>query len=556
MDLTYIYFAFSAGFNALVSTFLGFLIFFRDRKNNIYRTLALFSFGVALWSYAYILWPLVKTRELTLFSFQLLHIPACFVSIFYLHFVINWLELYDKKKLIIWVGYILSFFFASFTFTSAFIADMVPKFSMRYWAEPGMLYHYYLLMFFGLMLYASFLLIRRYFIEKGEKKKQILLVLIGVVLSFVGGSTNYFLWYNINIPPYGNILASSFVIFTVYAIIRYNLLNIKLIATESALLVMNMVLLFRFIVSTGKLEFFVNIFILVISFVLSFVLIKSVRNEIQRREEVTTLAHSLESANLRLQALDRQKTEFLSIASHQLRTPLSILKGYIELIEDGAYGKASKELIKILDDMDVSNERLIKLVDEFLDVSRIEQGRTKFVFHDNDLVELINSVVTELTTRAKDKGLTLKWKPEAKKLLVNMDDEKVRHVIFNFIDNAIKYTETGEIKVLFDSENEGVNVRVVDQGIGFGKKDEVNLYQKFYRGENVKNINVTGTGLGLFVCRKFIETHGGKVWAKSAGLGKGSEFGFWIPLKPPADILSTLEKEENKSRTMDISPSV
>ncbi|MBU2542792.1 hypothetical protein KJ785_04510 [Patescibacteria group bacterium] len=531
MDTAYIYFSFSAIFNAFVSIFLGFLILFRDRKNKVNQTLALFSFGVGLWSIFYILWPMAETRANTLIFFQLLHIPACFVSIFYLHFVVSWLDIYKKQRWVIRIGYVISTFFASLTFTPYFITGMVPRFSMRFWAVPGPLYHYYLSMFFGIFVYSSFLLFRYYFKEKGIRKKQLLIILIGIGISFVGGSTNYFLWYNINIPPYGNILASSFVIFTVYAIVRYNLLNIKLIATEGALLVMNTLLIFRFIISRSNTEFVVNIVVLVGSFLLSFLLIRSVKIEIKRREEVTQLAHSLEKANLKLQELDRQKTEFLSIASHQLRTPLSIMKGYIELIEDGAFGKPTKKIVSTLDEMDESNERLVKLVDEFLDITRIEQGRTKFDFVVSDLKKLTDSVVKELNDRATDKGLKIQWKPKFKKMNVYMDEEKVRHVIFNFIDNAIKYSETGIIKVSLERCGSAVKLRVIDNGIGFNKEDEVNFFQKFYRGNNVKGTNVTGTGLGIYVCKKFIENHGGSVWAKSPGIGKGGEFGFRIPTK-------------------------
>lgn len=114
--------------------------------------------------------------------------------------------------------------------------------------------------------------------------------------------------------------------------------------------------------------------------------------------------------------------------------------------------------------------------------------------------------------------------------MVYCDEEKIRHVVFNFIDNAIKYSEVGNIKVELYPENNGAAVRVRDNGLGFSKIDGANFFQKFYRGENVKGTNVNGTGLGLFVCSKFIEAHHGKVWAHSEGLGKGAEFGFWIPL--------------------------
>jgi len=243
------------------------------------------------------------------------------------------------------------------------------------------------------------------------------------------------------------------------------------------------------------------------------------------------LTHALEKANLRLQELDQQKTEFLSIASHQLRTPLSILKGYLELINDGAYGKPSKDLSKILSDLDFNNENLIKLVDEFLDISRIEQGRTKFQFAKVDLNKIIQGVVSELKQKAAGKGLDIKWKKNSKLKKVIVDEEKISNILLNFIDNALKYTEKGEIEVKTEEHDRGISVKVLDKGIGFDRADKVNFFQKFYRGTNVAGINVNGTGLGLYVCLKFIEAHHGKVWAHSPGLGKGSEFGFWIPYR-------------------------
>jgi signal transduction histidine kinase len=145
----------------------------------------------------------------------------------------------------------------------------------------------------------------------------------------------------------------------------------------------------------------------------------------------------------------------------------------------------------------------------------------------------VESVVMELTLKLRGKKLIIEWKPPLKPIMVQMDEEKIRHVIFNLIDNAIKYTEQGTITVLCTPRDKGVEVIVRDTGLGFDEHDQANFFQKFYRGNNVRGINVTGTGLGLFVASKFIDGHSGKIWAKSPGLNKGGEFGFWIPLSPP-----------------------
>lgn len=246
-------------------------------------------------------------------------------------------------------------------------------------------------------------------------------------------------------------------------------------------------------------------------------------------EELDTANKKLQVANERLKELDEQKTDFLSMASHQLRTPITIVNGYIELLKDNAYGKVTEETKGILDNMDASNQRLIKLVDEFLDVSRIEQGRTKFDFSNQDINKIVTSVVAEQTQRAKDKGMKIDWAKPKEPMIACADEEKIRHVIFNFVDNALKYSEHGTVTVKVKAEKDGLEVLVHDEGLGFGKTDENNFFQKFYRGENVKQMDASGTGLGLFVCRKFIESHKGRIWAHSAGINKGSEFGFWIP---------------------------
>jgi len=218
MDPFYIYFTLSSLFNAVVSTIFGVYVFWINKKHPVNITFALFCFSVAAWAYPCIFLTLAKTATSVFLLFQLLQVGACYISILYFHFVVNWLYLYPKKKISVYVGYVLATFFALSIFSPWFIQGVVPKFSMRYWAEPGILYHFYLLMFFGYFFYASYLLIRHYWNQTGFKKYQIKFVLAGIVLSFLGGSTNYFLWYNINIPPYGNILASSFILFTVYGV--------------------------------------------------------------------------------------------------------------------------------------------------------------------------------------------------------------------------------------------------------------------------------------------------------------------------------------------------
>ena len=301
-----------------------------------------------------------------------------------------------------------------------------------------------------------------------DKKKPFLLILLGAFVAFACIIFFNFIlsafFNNESFIPFGALFMLPFALFTSYSIAKNNLFNVKLISTEVVGFFLVVFNLFELVAAKSSLEVILRISISAVLFIFTILLIQSVHREIDQKEKVAKLAQSLETANLRLQELDKQKTEFLSIASHQLRTPLSILKGYIELIKDGAYGKVNAKTKTILDNMDESNERLVKLVDEFLDISRIEQGRTKFVFEKKDMDTLIDSVVKELDQRAKDKGLKISWKHGKDKMELCMDEDKVRHVVFNFIDNAIKYSEKGVIKVFIEKDKKDGKIVIEKAG--------------------------------------------------------------------------------------------
>lgn len=525
------YFPLSALINAVTSTVLGFYLLFTSYKKRVARYLLYFCVSVAVWSYGYFMWQMATDAESAFFWCRALMFGAIFTSISFFHLVLVFLEI-DKQrfyKIVLFIFYLFSFVWVAVNFTNYFVDRVEATSYFKFWPMAGPFYAPFLAAFFAHVLYASVLLFKNYRKSVGHVKIQTVLLLIGIFIAFVGGSTNYPLWYGIDIAPWGNALVSLYVILTVYAMMRYKLMDVKVVSAELFAGVVFIIFLIDVFLSNNLSEFVFRFIALVFMGAFGVMLIRAVRKEVRRREEVTELAKSLEKANLRLKELDQQKTEFLSIASHQLRTPLSIIKGYVELIKDGAYGKTTTKMTKVLDDMDASNERLVKLVDEFLNISRIEQGRTKFDFKQCDLRETISSVVKELKEKADEQCRKIIWVPQSIECRANIDEEKIRNVVFNYIDNAFKYSDCGEVVVSLESEDDGWDVKVRDNGLGFGKVDGANFFQKFYRGENVKGTNVNGTGLGLYVCRKFIEAHNGKVWAKSDGLGKGSEFGFWIP---------------------------
>jgi len=516
---------------AIFVVFLGLFVIFHDPKSRMSQLLFGFNVCMFFWLFGtFMMFALRDNEVAAVFWDRFIYIGVVFMPAFMHHFSLLFTGRVGQQKALLRVNYFLAFVFLILSRTPYFV-DGLHYYSWGVHTQAKILHTVFMVYFFAMEIVAGVNLWRYYqkVKEKALKSQIIYVALSFSIVIFIGGLT-YLFAYGIDTKfPFTYVTGLIFPLMLFYALGKHHLFGTKVIVTEILVGLAEFFMVMQIFFSQTIWDVIVRTIFSVIVAIFGVLLVKSVRTEINRREEVTTLAHSLEKANLRLQEIDRQKTDFLSIASHQLRTPLSIAKGYIELIQDGAYGGITKKTNEILDVMNDSNEHLVKLVDEFLDITRIEQGRTKFSFADKDLNKLTEGVVKELSSRAQDSGLKLVWKPQKNLVNINMDEEKVRHVIFNFVDNAIKYSNKGSIVISSEKEKRGITIRVKDKGFGFGKEDDANFFQKFYRGKNVEGTNVTGTGLGLYVCRKFIESHSGHVWAKSSGLGKGSEFGFWLP---------------------------
>jgi len=256
----------------------------------------------------------------------------------------------------------------------------------------------------------------------------------------------------------------------------------------------------------------------------------------------------LRVANVQLTKLDEAKSEFISIASHQLRTPLTIIKGYISMILEGSFGKTSKVIHENLNKVYSSNERLIGLVEDLLNISRIESGRQEYNFQPINLIDLGQTVFDELVQKAKDKGLKFNFTKPPKALpKVVADSDKLHEVMINFTDNSVKYTPKGRVDMSIYQKDDNLIFAVKDTGIGMNEDDKGHLFKKFSRAEGTFLIHTEGTGLGLYVAKMIAESHMGKVWAESEGRGKGSTFYFSIPIQGKGQKVGVTKQERIKS---------
>lgn len=244
----------------------------------------------------------------------------------------------------------------------------------------------------------------------------------------------------------------------------------------------------------------------------------------------------LRVANRHLKELDKAKDEFISMASHQLRTPLTTIKGYLSMMLEGDAGHMSKTQTEFANYAFGSSERMVNLISDLLNVSRLSAGRFIIQTKPTDMVAMIRDEVRQLDNHATAKNLKLVFEPPAAPLpMAEIDDNKTRQVVMNFIDNAIYYTPTGgTVTVQLDQTGQYVRLRVIDTGIGVPEIAKKKLFSKFFRAENAQTVRPDGTGLGLYLARRVVEDQGGTILFSST-LGKGSTFGFELPLRPVAD---------------------
>lgn len=264
---------------------------------------------------------------------------------------------------------------------------------------------------------------------------------------------------------------------------------------------------------------------------------------IKLESEVEKRTKELQAAYDELQKLDKAKSEFLSIASHQLRTPLTAIKGYISMILENTFGQPTEKMQRPLENIYTSNERLIKLVNDLLNISRIEAGRLEMKPEVTDLAEMINSIFEELKPTTQMRKITLKLeKPpnqskhgtgQAEKSLpkIVIDADKIRQVLMNIVDNAIRYTKKGGITIKTSLHKNAYQIKITDTGEGMTKEDIGDLFDSFSRGRAGNKLWTEGMGLGLYVAKKFVDLHKGKIWAESKGKGKGSTFFVELPIE-------------------------
>lgn len=512
----------------LFYSLIGIYVYFNDKNNKINRFFLLFSFSAVLWIFINLLVDISTSLDNIELLSRITIIASGFVAYFLYKIstvfpkvikISRNIEFLNKICLLIIVLLTPTHFNIKYVYL---LDNGIPA------IEPGILY-YFLLVYFTFVIIVSY---KNFFTDykynNNIEKRQVQYVSLGLGISlFLGLISDLILplfnnSYFVNFGPYFSLF---FIIFTSYAIIKLKLFDIKIVTTQIFVFSIWIFVFVRLLISENSDEQIIDGSLLLLLVIFGIFLIKSVIKEVSQREKIELLATDLQKANARLTELDKQKSEFVSFATHQLRAPLTAMKGYASLILEGDMGVISDDVKNAIVRIYESSGTLTNIVDDYLNISRIELGSMKYSFEKIDLKNLVGDVMGELKPNIEKSKLDVNFDCDKnKKYTVKVDPDKFKQIIINIIDNSMKYTPKGKITVSLELNAGKVLFSVKDTGIGIAPEVLPKLFMKFSRATNGSKQNIHGTGLGLFVAKEIVAAHKGKIWAESPGEGKGSSF--------------------------------
>jgi signal transduction histidine kinase len=241
------------------------------------------------------------------------------------------------------------------------------------------------------------------------------------------------------------------------------------------------------------------------------------------------LFRELEEKGRQIEITSQHKSQFLANMSHELRTPLNAVLGYTELILDGIYGETPDKIQEILQRIQLSGQHLLSLINDILDLSKMEAGQLRLSLGDYSIAEVVHTVITAMESLAAEKQLDLSATLPTDLPRGRGDERRIAQVLLNLVGNAIKFTEAGEVRVRAMVADAAYIVSVSDTGPGISEADQQQIFEEFHQADSSSTKQKGGTGLGLSIARRIVEMHGGRIWVESR-LGKGSTFWFTLPV--------------------------
>lgn len=517
---------------------VGLLVYYSNRKNLIGKVLLVLFFAFSVWSVIDIILWATNSPSISLFYWSLQIITEISIFLLSLYLVKVYVGEGKLSKGVIAILAIMLIPVLVIMPTKYGLAGITLKDCFAIESQLIIYLTYAIEIFISLWIIK---LLVKYNKVKENRIKEIKYFTFGIAMfliafsfgNIVGSFTDNWI-----VAQYGLFGMPVFVGLLTYIIVKYQAFNIKLIATQA--LVWGLAILigsqFLFVKVT------VNYVLTGVTFVLVIVfgnfLVKSVKREIEQRERLQELSLSLEKSNLglaeaneKLKGLDKLKSEFISLASHQLRTPLTAIKGYASMLSEGAFGSLEEKQDQAVKRIYTSAQGLVNVVEDLLNISKIEQGGMKYEFMSTDVSGLVSNLYEEMRIPAESKNLQFTLEMDKHdKFITNADPTKLKQVFLNLTDNSIKYTQKGYVKISLTREGDKIVFSVNDNGVGISPEAKAKLFEKFNRGDSGQ-ANTGGSGLGLYLAKQIVLAHKGDIEVSSDGLGKGSTFKVVLPAR-------------------------
>lgn len=486
------------------------IVFFRSKKSITSRSFLFFSLITILWG--------LSNYFLYKFEDQSFIILALRIHIFltiwhsYAFYQLAYVFPDEEKELPVWHRYILLpvAFFTSALLLIPFVFTKVNNFiAFSDISSPeksdGILLAS--IVTYSFLVAGLTVLYKKIEQAKGDQRRQIMLMFTG--MSLTAGLLLLFSFIlpigfqNFDFVPFGALFIFPVIVFTAYAIYIVELFHVKNLFAGIFTFFLCVFSLVELIVSNNIEQLLLRILVFILTLILSIQLVKN--------------TFEIELAN-------EQKSELMTFATHEIRTPITIMRGYAAILLDGDKGQISPQVVDLLQKIMISGNEVISLLSQYLNKSKIELGQLQYVFLKVDVVQLVNEVLTTFQVNAEQKGLYLtEVLPTREKLFVTADQGKLKEVIINLIDNSIKYTPKGSVTVSVERHEDKILIKIVDTGVGIGEDTMQVLFKEFSRAD-IQKVNILGTGLGLYLAKIFINAHNGRIWAESEGKGKGAQF--------------------------------
>lgn len=511
----------SVGITIAAILLLGFTIYLNDKKSITNKLFFYLSIAISFWSiFNYLNYQIFNYlnyqsdySSVVLFFLRLL----MFCAVWFAFSLFRFLYVFPKAEVEFpkWFKFIVipsTIFVSLLTLTTAVFNHLVSEVGRAITVSNGWGIIPFTPLVFFLVFGGMYFFIKKIFKAEQNEKKPLRIVFNGMIVTFT-----LIIFLNFILPaffdnytfiPFGALFVFPFSAFTAYAIYKHKLFNIKNL-TSAILAFLLCLITFIEIIFTDSFNliiFRISVFILVLIIGIQF--IKNISN--------------IEMAN-------EQKSEFMSFAAHEIRTPLTVIKGYASLILEGDMGEINQKAKDAVQKITISSNNVITLIAQYLNKSKMELGQLSYFPAVFDMGKLIKDTVQNFQVNAEQKGIALTAEVDSSLTYnVKADEGKIREVIGNIIDNAIKYTDKGWAVVSITKKDNKVLVKIADTGAGIPKETIPKLFKKFSKAETEK-INLLGTGLGLFLAKTFIEAQKGRVWAESKGKDKGSQFYIELP---------------------------